>query len=102
MGMKVKIQRNDLLDAVAWVAGAVPTKEVKPSLKFLRLAPDAHNATMKVHATDLELHAVAEVRYQDCEEAGEALVPAEKLLADRKSTRLNSSHEWISRMPSSA
>ena len=29
---------------------------------------------------------------------------AEKLvtLADRKSTRLNSSHEWISRMPSSA
>ena len=23
-------------------------------------------------------------------------------LADRKSTRLNSSHEWISRMPSSA
>ena len=24
------------------------------------------------------------------------------LLADRKSTRLNSSHEWISRMPSSA
>ena len=25
-----------------------------------------------------------------------------KLLQDRKSTRLNSSHEWISRMPSSA
>ena len=24
------------------------------------------------------------------------------LVADRKSTRLNSSHEWISRMPSSA
>ena len=32
-------------------------------------------------------------------------VPAfqiEDLIADRKSTRLNSSHEWISRMPSSA
>ena len=26
----------------------------------------------------------------------------EELEADRKSTRLNSSHEWISRMPSSA
>ena len=26
----------------------------------------------------------------------------QKQLADRKSTRLNSSHEWISRMPSSA
>ena len=25
-----------------------------------------------------------------------------RLLGDRKSTRLNSSHEWISRMPSSA
>ena len=25
-----------------------------------------------------------------------------RLYADRKSTRLNSSHEWISRMPSSA
>ena len=30
-----------------------------------------------------------------------ALAPAEPRL-DRKSTRLNSSHEWISRMPSSA
>ena len=29
-----------------------------------------------------------------------AKVPLE--LSDRKSTRLNSSHEWISRMPSSA
>ena len=26
----------------------------------------------------------------------------ERVLGDRKSTRLNSSHEWISRMPSSA
>ena len=28
--------------------------------------------------------------------------PAASLGQDRKSTRLNSSHEWISRMPSSA
>ena len=27
---------------------------------------------------------------------------ARAAMADRKSTRLNSSHEWISRMPSSA
>ena len=27
---------------------------------------------------------------------------SKELSADRKSTRLNSSHEWISRMPSSA
>ena len=31
-----------------------------------------------------------------------ALVKDEKHYEDRKSTRLNSSHEWISRMPSSA
>mgnify|MGYP003344042036 CR=1 FL=1 len=29
-------------------------------------------------------------------------IPYSDPLADRKSTRLNSSHEWISRMPSSA
>ena len=28
--------------------------------------------------------------------------PVGGMAADRKSTRLNSSHEWISRMPSSA
>ena len=28
--------------------------------------------------------------------------PTQRRLLDRKSTRLNSSHEWISRMPSSA
>ena len=30
------------------------------------------------------------------------IIDADKSAADRKSTRLNSSHEWISRMPSSA
>ena len=30
------------------------------------------------------------------------LDPASITITDRKSTRLNSSHEWISRMPSSA
>ena len=34
--------------------------------------------------------------------AGLGLLPAVPGQADRKSTRLNSSHEWISRMPSSA
>ena len=32
----------------------------------------------------------------------ERVVDLSTLLTDRKSTRLNSSHEWISRMPSSA
>ena len=33
---------------------------------------------------------------------GMVLVPTPEGTIDRKSTRLNSSHEWISRMPSSA
>ena len=33
---------------------------------------------------------------------GPMVLYAKALGADRKSTRLNSSHEWISRMPSSA
>ena len=37
----------------------------------------------------------------DYDEAWKLLVSV-RLAADRKSTRLNSSHEWISRMPSSA
>ena len=33
---------------------------------------------------------------------GMKTLPLDRALGDRKSTRLNSSHEWISRMPSSA
>ena len=33
---------------------------------------------------------------------GYEFVDADLVIQDRKSTRLNSSHEWISRMPSSA
>src|ERR1044071_2112697 len=32
----------------------------------------------------------------------EKTIPVPMVVGDRKSTRLNSSHEWISRMPSSA
>ena len=40
---------------------------------------------------------------EDVQVGFEALLPDDdEALADRKSTRLNSSHEWISRMPSSA
>ena len=34
--------------------------------------------------------------------SGDEEYRSEEALTDRKSTRLNSSHEWISRMPSSA
>ena len=35
-------------------------------------------------------------------DVGGSLIATVILAVDRKSTRLNSSHEWISRMPSSA
>ena len=47
-----------------------------------------------VHPTDVIAHSLSFVN---------ALPEGAQLCAeDRKSTRLNSSHEWISRMPSSA
>ena len=45
---------------------------------------------------NLNIHKAVEQAVRD---AGKDKLPA---VADRKSTRLNSSHEWISRMPSSA
>ena len=76
------------------------------------------------HAPHITLRSVADFNLDDVEETGKtfeenALLKAETIArqtglpaladdsgiaidADRKSTRLNSSHEWISRMPSSA
>ena len=39
---------------------------------------------------------------EEARRLGHNFVGTEQILLDRKSTRLNSSHEWISRMPSSA
>ena len=43
----------------------------------------------------------AEAKFKEANEAYEVLSDEQKK-ADRKSTRLNSSHLWLSRMPSSA
>ena len=45
---------------------------------------------------------VATGREPDCRDDATVCVPHQQDARDRKSTRLNSSHEWISRMPSSA
>ena len=57
---------------------------------------------------DMEICSMKEAGISlDIEENGttfeeNAQIKAKAVAADRKSTRLNSSHEWISRMPSSA
>ena len=67
--------------------------------------------TLSVHAgyqPDPTTHAVAVPLYQtvayafDSAQHGADLFDLKVPGKDRKSTRLNSSHEWISRMPSSA
>ena len=57
------------------------TKETDYALRILRVLLDG------------EKHSVAEMSETE-------LIPTQ--FADRKSTRLNSSHLWLSRMPSSA
>ena len=42
------------------------------------------------------------VAFAVCHKLFPDAVPFDYKVVDRKSTRLNSSHEWISRMPSSA
>ena len=56
------------------------------------------NQTFWVHDSSTE-KVIATVPQGSAAEAEQAVLAAR---ADRKSTRLNSSHEWISRMPSSA
>ena len=48
------------------------------------------------------LDSIAGLSLLSAKAGSQVLVGAGTVLKDRKSTRLNSSHEWISRMPSSA
>ena len=72
------------------VCNAAETLLVHKKVKdeFLPIAlRELHNAGVKLHGDEQTLAVARELH-----------IPIE----DRKSTRLNSSHEWISRMPSSA
>ena len=56
-----------------------------------------HPGEWRTHAWDAKRYA-GEQAYLEVIDDGDGFIAVE----DRKSTRLNSSHEWISRMPSSA
>ena len=66
-------------------AGSAP----KRAHREIRLATDAE-AEAYTLGQEIKLDALADLKFVDI------------VGTDRKSTRLNSSHEWISRMPSSA
>ena len=67
----------------------------RPAGVFLRIAAAAFPSLVAATAGADGLPVTAPVRT-------EPVRFQDEILPDRKSTRLNSSHEWISRMPSSA
>jgi DNA polymerase-3 subunit beta len=75
--MKVICNRGALLEALSVAGNVVATRTPKPALQCVKLT--AENDSLTVAATDLEVA----IRYGDSqvqiEQAGEALVPADKL-----------------------
>ena len=100
--MKFRVERDVFADAVAWAARSLPVRPSSPVLAGLLI--EASDAGLVLSTFDYETSARATLSAEVNDE-GKALVSG-RLLADicrdRKSTRLNSSHRLLSRMPSSA
>jgi len=77
--MKALCPREALLTACQQASVAVPTKDVKPILRNLKAIAGADGCTLL--ATDLELGVRLQVRSVKVEQAGEALLPAVRLVA---------------------
>src|SRR5258708_2664719 len=77
--MKLRCHREGLLSAFQLASVAVPARDLKPILRNLKAIAEGERCTLL--ATDLELGIRLEVRGMQVEEAGEALLPAAKMLA---------------------
>jgi DNA polymerase-3 subunit beta len=77
--MKVRCHREGLLSAFQLASAAVPSRDLKPVLRNLKAIAESDRCTLL--ATDLELGIRLEVRGIQVEEAGDALLPAAKILA---------------------
>lgn len=77
--MKVQCHRDGLLSAVQLASVAVPSRDLKPVLRNMKVMAGDDRCTLL--ATDLELGIRLEVRGIRVEEPGEALLPAGKMLA---------------------
>lgn len=75
--MKLKIQREDLLNPLQQIIGAVEKRQTMPALSNVLLK--AGNDSVSLTATDLEIELQATVAMM-CDEVGEITVPARKLL----------------------
>src|SRR5438132_7170644 len=77
--MKVRCHREGLLSAFQLASVAVPSRDLKPVLKNVKVIADTDRCTLL--ATDLELGIRLEVRGLNVEEPGEALLPSNRVLA---------------------
>ena len=77
--MKVHCHREGLLAAFQLAGSAVPSKDIKPILRNIKAVAEDDRCTLL--ATDLELGIRLEIRGVQVEEAGEAVLPAQKTLA---------------------
>lgn len=77
--MKAICHREGLLAACQLASVAVPSRDIKPILKNLKAVADNGHCTLV--ATDLELGIRLEVRGLQIDEPGEAILPAQRLLA---------------------
>lgn len=75
--MKIKIQRDDLLNPLQQVIGAVEKRQTLPALANVLIKTQDNHITLT--ATDLEIELVSTVN-QMMDEAGEITLPAKKLL----------------------
>ncbi len=77
--MKMTCHREGLLSACQLASAALPAREVKPILKNFKAVAENDRCTLM--ATDLELGIRLEVRGLQVQEAGEAILPASRLVA---------------------
>ena len=89
---KLALQKGDLVTA---------KKCIDQSLALKVAEAEFAAGTLKPREVAMDIERAMRLRGMDPKSATSAVATAGGL-SDRKSTRLNSSHEWISRMPSSA
>ena len=100
--MKLTVQKDNLLKGLQKVTNIIGSKSTLPVLANVML--EAENDRLILTTTDLEVRISTRIEAK-VDEAGKTTIPAKRLITmvgDRKSTRLNSSHIPLSRMPSSA
>jgi DNA polymerase-3 subunit beta len=75
--MKVKFNRAALQDTLGLVTSVVPSRTPKPILQCLRMTTQGD--TVRICATDLEVGISCQIAQAEITEAGDVVVPAEKI-----------------------